>query len=144
MCLSLVSSAMLLGLMVVVLTVLRPLWSSLPDSGAARGFQAFLRFATPNPVLVVLNFVPVLGTVAILFLDGSGTRAMAFVGGGVFFVGYFVVTALVNTPMYAKVMAWDPESAPDEVSAQLARFHRVNVIRLAATAASAALFFAAA
>ncbi|WP_158888008.1 anthrone oxygenase family protein [Amycolatopsis anabasis] len=144
--LSVVSAAMLVGLMTTLLTVLRPIWAQQPEDAAARSFQTFLRFATPNPILLLLSFIPVISAIIIAFLDapGTGEYVSALVGGGVFFVGYFACTALVNTPIYKIVMTWDPETSPEAVTPLLQRFHKVNLIRLAATVATTILFFAAA
>jgi hypothetical protein len=62
--------------------------------------------------------------------------------GGQMVGGFFLWTALFNLPIYRAMAGWN-ETQSGEVWPLLRRFHRANVVRLAAALALTVLFFLA-
>ena len=143
--LALLSATMLVGLMTTLLTVMRSMWAKQTDALAAQSFQQFLTFAATNRVLSTLSILPVICSIVIIFIGAPSTtqRVYALVGGGVFFLGFFIWTGIFNTPIYRTVAKWNTTKAPDDVRSVLRRFHASNLVRLTATLVTSILFFLA-
>lgn len=146
---AILASAMLVGLMTTLLSVMRAMWRQQSDRTAARSLQDFLRQAATNRVLSTLTIIPVISAIVIAFLGAPSTVKYdcALAGGGVFLVGFFLWTAMFNLPIYQAVSAWDLASnstdTPVDTRAVISRFHRVNTVRLSAALATSLLFLLA-
>ncbi|HEY4453959.1 MAG TPA: DUF1772 domain-containing protein [Pseudonocardiaceae bacterium] len=142
---AILSSAMLVGLMTTLLSVMRAMWRQQTDHAAARSLQDFLRHAATNRVLSTLTILPIACAIAVAFLGGPTTAkyVCALSGGGVFLVGFFLWTAVFNLPIYKTVSQWDLTSAPEDTRSIIGRFHRVNIVRLIAALATSLLFLLA-
>jgi uncharacterized membrane protein len=143
--LALLSAAMLAGLMATLVSVMRVMWQREADTDAASHLQEFLRYAARNRVLSTLSIVPVIAAIAIVFVGAPsrGQLVYALLGGGLFLVGFFLVTAVFNLPVYNAIMGWDVAELPAGWRSVLGRLHLVNAVRLAAALASGTLFFLA-
>ena len=143
--LALLSATMLVGLMTTLLTVMRAMWARQTDALAAQSFQQFLTYAATNRVLSTLSILPVICSIVIFFISAPSAtqRVYALVGGGVFFLGFFIWTGIFNTPIYRTVAKWDTAKVPDDVRSLIQRFHMSNLVRLTATLAASILFFLA-
>ncbi len=143
--LALLSATMLVGLMTTLLTVMRSMWARQTDALAAQSFQQFLTYAATNRVLSTLSILPVICSIVIFFIGAPSTtqRTYDLIGGGVFFLGFFIWTGIFNTPIYMTVAKWDTAKTPDDVRSLLRRFHASNLVRLIATLATSILFFLA-
>ena len=139
------SATMLVGLMVTLLTVMRSMWAKQEDARAAQSFQQFLTYAATNRVLSTLSILPVICSIVTIFIGTPSTtqRIYAFVGGGVFFLGFFIWTGIFNTPIYRTVAKWDTTKIPGDVRSLIRRFHTSNLVRLTAVLATSILFFLA-
>jgi uncharacterized membrane protein len=142
---AILASAMLVGLMTTLLSVMRAMWRQQADQAAAGSLQDFLRHAATNRVLSTLTVVPLISAIAIAFIGAPTTAKYGFAlaGGGIFLVGFFLWTAVFNLPIYRTVSGWDLASIPEDTRSIIGRFHRVNIVRLIAALATSLLFFLA-
>ena len=143
--LAILSVAMLAGLLTTLLAVMRIIWNEQTDDTAATSFHEFLDRASTNPVLATLCVIPVVCTVALIFLGAPSTTQLtyAMTGGGIFFVGFLLWTVVLNLPVYRIVAAWEPHAPHPDVRKIIRRFHVYNLVRLGSSLAAGVLFFLA-
>jgi len=141
----LLSAAMLVGLMTTLLTVMRGVWLKESDDTAASSFKNFLAHAARNRILSTLSIMPVISAIVIAFIKSPADSHPhdAIIGGGIFFIGFFLWTAFFNLPIYKKVDAWPADKTPNDVRTLIKRFHDVNIVRLLAALIATVLFFMA-
>lgn len=144
--LALASALMLAGLMTALSTIMRKLWRGQADAEAAAGFKGFLRWAATDRFLSTMSIVPVIApfAMALAAKPKDAQAGYAYCGGAVFFIGFFLWTAIFNLPIYKAVRAWTPCPTPADTRVQIRRFHRSNLVRLGSALMTAALFFMAA
>lgn len=136
---------MLAGLMTALLTILRRTWRDQTDAEAAAGFKDFLRWAATDRILSTMSIAPVVAPIgmALVTKPNDAQIGYAYCGGTVFFFGFFLWTAVFNLPIYKAVRSWVVSPTPSDTRGQLRRFHRSNLVRLAAALTTATLFFLA-
>jgi uncharacterized membrane protein len=143
--LAVLSASMLAGLMTTLLTVMRRAWLDQTDAGAAASFKNFLNRAATNRVLSTLSITPVVSAIVMAFVakPPNAHPRYAYIGGCVFFVGFYIWTGVFNLPIYKAVNAWNLSEAPTNTRRLILRFHLSNAVRLLASLATSALFFLA-
>ena len=143
--LALLSALMLAGVMTILSTVMRKMWREQNDADAAASFKQFLKYAATDRILSTMSITPVIAALVMAFVaQPKGAQVgYAYVGGGIFLVGFFFWTALFNLPIYKAVDAWTLVEAPLDTREKIGRFHRSNAVRLVALLVTAVLFFLA-
>ena len=143
--LALLSALMLAGLMTILSTVMRKMWREQNDADAAASFKHFLKCAATDRILSTMSITPVIAALVMAFVaKPKGAQVgYAYVGGGIFLVGFFFWTAFFNLPIYKAVDAWTLAEAPPDTREKIGRFHRSNAVRLVASLVTAVLFFLA-
>ena len=143
--LALLSALMLAGLMTILSTVMRKMWREQNDADAAASFKHFLKCAATDRILSTMSITPVIAALVMAFVvQPKGAQVgYAYVGGGIFLVGFFFWTAFFNLPIYKAVDAWTLAEAPQDTREKIGRFHRSNAVRLVALLVTAVLFFLA-
>lgn len=143
--LAILSAAILTGLMMTLLSVMRSMWLKQSDKDAAKGFKDFLASTSTGRILSTLSIMPVICGIVIAFIAvPNGARPIfAYIGSGVFFVGFFLWTAFFNLPIYKEVEKWSNDKTPNNGRTLIKRFHKVNIVRLLAALSTSILFFMA-
>ena len=143
--LGILSAAMLTGLMTTLSSVMRDMWLKQSTEDASKGLKDFLASTGTGRILSTLSIMPVICGIVIAFASKpNGARPLyAYIGAGVFFVGFFLWTAFFNLPIYKEAENWNNGKAPNNVREVIARFHTVNIMRLLAALATSILFFMA-
>lgn len=143
--LALLSALMLAGLMAILSTVMRKMWREQNDAAAAANFKHFLKYAAADRILSTMSITPVIAALVMAFAakPAGAQVGYAYVGGGIFLVGFFLWTAFFNLLVYKAVDAWPLGEAPSDTREQICRFHRSNAVRLVASLVTAVLFFLA-
>ncbi|MGC3952967.1 MAG: DUF1772 domain-containing protein [Propionicimonas sp.] len=127
-----VSIGLFAGLMFALVFPLHRHWSAQRPAEYA-DLRGFLLAAKGHPVITVLTFGSFLlpGVLALVEPDGTAKLLYALAG-GVFLLGCFGVTLLLNFPIYQEVIGWSTEPTASDWDRVRMRFLVVNVIRFAA------------
>lgn len=143
--LAILSASMLAGLMATLLSVMRVMWRKQSDKDASKSFKDFLAHAATNRILSTLSITPVISAIVIAFLNKpDGTRSIyVYIGGGIWFLGFFLWTAFFNLPIYKAVAKWSDNETPNNGRELINRFHNVNIVRLLVSLVTSILFFMA-
>ncbi len=90
-----------------------------------------------------VTILPVICGIVIAFVTAPNDAhpIFAYIGAGVFFVGFFLWTAFFNLPIYKEVQKWSYDNTPNNVRIIIARFHKVNIVRLLVALTTSILFF---
>ncbi|MEJ2861673.1 hypothetical protein [Actinomycetospora flava] len=142
---SVVATALWSGLLLMLTTILHPVYLGLGASGFADGMQRFLPIARRSPtnygLIAAMVVAPV---VALVGLWGSGTPfLLATLGLAAIVAGPLLTSRFGAEPTYDVMLAWAPDAPPRDWREVRARWQRLNWIRAAATWLALALFVAA-
>ncbi|MHC1561407.1 hypothetical protein ACR9E3_20790 [Actinomycetospora sp. C-140] len=140
-----VATALWSGLLLMLTTVLHPVYSGMDGPGFADGMGRFLPVARRSPTNYVLVAAMVLAPVVALVALPVGTLFVLTALGLVLIVAEPLLTSRFGAePTYEVILAWDPAAPPPDWRDARARWRRLNWIRAAATWAALALFLVAA
>ncbi|MFC5140658.1 hypothetical protein ACFPK1_20645 [Actinomycetospora rhizophila] len=142
-----VATALWSGLLLMLTTVLHPLYTGLDASGYARGMQRFLPIAQRSPtnygLVIAMVVAPVVALVG-LWGEPDGTPfLLTTLGLAVIVAGPLLTSRFGAEPNYAVILAWAPDAPPNDWRQVRARWLRLNWIRAAATWGALVLFVAA-
>jgi hypothetical protein len=138
------------GLLGMLSAIMRPMLAAMEGRDFRTFMEAFLRYAG-HSWGKVFNYAWSLGmtigpVVALVLLwddPSSASFVLTAIGLGIVTVGVLVVSNVWKTPTYNTILAWDPESLPDDWEAERRRYFTINWIQLAVTWAAFALFLLA-
>jgi Domain of unknown function (DUF1772) len=145
--LSVVAAAAWSGLLLMLTTVLHPMFAAQGPRGFAEDMRRFLPIARRSPTNYVLVALLVLApAVALVGLWGDPTAApflLTAFGLAVTIAGPLLTSRLYAEPNYDVILSWDPEAVPPDWHIARARWLRLNWIRTVLTLLALALFTAA-
>jgi hypothetical protein len=145
--LSVVSAAAWSGLLLMLTTVLHPMFAAQGARGFADDMRRFLPIARRSPTNYVLVVLLVLApVVALAGLWGDFTAApflLTAFGLAATIAGPLLTSSLYAEPNYEVILSWDPQAVPEDWRIARARWLRLNWIRTALTLLALALFSAA-
>ncbi len=131
--LSIIASGLFAGLMLTLVIVLQRMWRQMSPHDYIASMQRFLPAAKGHPVITAMTLVPILAPPLASFgfvrAGGWGLGVVSIVG-ALLMLGVLIVTLRLNFPIYDAVMAWEPNTEPDNWQAIRARFYALNGIRL--------------
>ncbi len=146
--LSVIAAAAWSGLLLMLTTVLHPMFGRQSGSGFASDMRRFLPIARRSPTNYVLIALLVLAPVAALvgLWDDIGGAPFLLTALGLVatVAGPLLTSSLYAEPNYDVILSWDPAAVPEDWTAARARWLRLNWIRTALTLVALGLFVAAA
>jgi hypothetical protein len=146
--LSVVASGLWSGLLLMLTTILHPLYAPLDGTGFATELRRFLPIARRSPTNYVLVSALVLAPVlALVGLWSEPTRApfvLTALGLAATVAGPLLTSQFLAEPNYEVILGWNPAAVPDDWRTARARYFRFNWIRGVLTWTAFALFLAAA
>ena len=144
--LGVVSTGLFAGLMMTLVFLLQRQWNDQDKTSYATNFRQFLLVAKGHPLITVLTFTSFVAPsiLAVLaFQSGLWIVGVLYASAAaVFFLGCFLVTILLNLPIYREVISWRDESDFTEWQTVRTRFFTLNVIRFTSALASFVLMVA--
>jgi hypothetical protein len=145
--LSVLAAAAWSGLLLMLTTVLHPMFAAQGPSGFAEDMRRFLPIARRSPTNYVLVALLVLAPLAALVGLWGDINGLPFLltalGLIVTIAGPLLTSRLYAEPNYDVILSWDPQAVPDDWVTARARWLRLNWIRTALTLVALALFVAA-
>ncbi|GAA4882924.1 hypothetical protein [Actinomycetospora straminea] len=142
-----VATALWSGLLLMLTTVLHPVYGGLDAAGFADGLQRFLPIARRSPtnygLLAAMVLTPVVALVGLRAEPGGAPFVLTAVGLAVVLAGPVLTSRFAAEPNYAVILAWDAAEPPADWREARARWLRVNWLRGAATWTALALFVVA-
>ncbi|GAA4939325.1 hypothetical protein EV188_106104 [Actinomycetospora succinea] len=142
-----VATALWSGLLLMLTTVLHPVYAGRDAAGFAREMQRFLPIAQRSPtnygLVIAMVVAPVVALVG-LWGEPSGVPfLLTSLGLALVVAGPLLTSRFGAEPNYAVMLAWAPDAPPRDWRHVRARWLRLNWIRAAATWAALALLVAA-
>lgn len=138
--LSVVSTGLFAGLMMTLVFLLQRQWNDQDRATYATSFRQFLLAAKGHPLVTLLTFASFIApSILAVLAFRAGLRdvgTLDAIAAGTFFLGCFLVTTLLNLPIYDRVIAWQDESDAGEWQAVRTRFFVLNLIRFTCALAS--------
>ncbi|GAA4739366.1 hypothetical protein [Actinomycetospora chibensis] len=145
---SVVATALWSGLLLMLTTVLHPLYARRDAVGFARDMHRFLPIARRSPtnylLVVAMIVAPVVALVGLWPPPPGVPFVLTALGLALIVAGPLLTSRFGAEPNYAVILAWDPEAPPSDWREVRARYLRLNWIRGAATWTALALFVVAA
>ena len=142
---SVVFSGLWSGLLAMLTLILHPMMAGMDGPGFARFLDGFLPTARKAPY----NYINVIGmvvapVVALFALDAGGTPfVLTAIGLVVTVAGPLLVSNRLAEPNYDVMLAWNPDSMPDDWQSGRRRYFTLDWIRAVATWSAFGLFLAA-
>ena len=133
------------GLLAMLTLVMHPMLARMSGSEFARFIDAFIPVARVAPI----NYAAVAGmvispVVALIAIDTSETAFVLTAAGlALTIAGPLLVSNRLAEPNYDAMLAWNPDSLPQDWESVKARYLRLNWIRAFATWIAWGLFLAA-
>ena len=144
---SVVAAGLWSGLLLMLTTILHPVYATQGPRGFAEAMRAFLPVARTSPTNTVLVALLVLApAVALVGLRDQVTSApfvLTAVGLAATVTGPLVVSRRWSEPNYDVMLSWEPEAVPDDWRVARARWLRANWVRAALTWLALACFLSA-
>ena len=144
---SVVAAGLWSGLLLMLTTILHPVYATQGPRGFAEAMRAFLPVARTSPTNTVLVALLVLApAVALVGLRDQVTGApfvLTAVGLAATVTGPVVVSRRWSEPNYDVMLSWEPEAVPDDWRVARARWLRANWVRAALTWFALACFLLA-
>jgi uncharacterized membrane protein len=134
---SILSVGLFSGLMMTLVFLLQKQWKGLNKNEYLIYFRSFLLVAKGNPLISVLTFLSFLLPIALGIIHISNSNLLKGIilsaSGVVFFIGCFIVTIILNFPIYNKVISWDKETDMADWEFVRTRFYILNIIRMSSS-----------
>jgi hypothetical protein len=144
---SVVAAGLWSGLLLMLTTILHPVYATQGPRGFAEAMRAFLPVARTSPTNTVLVALLVLApAVALVGLRDQVTGApfvLTAVGLAATVTGPLLVSRRWSEPNYDVMLSWEPEAVPDDWRVARDRWLRVNWVRAALTWLALACFLLA-
>lgn len=144
---SVVFAGLWTGFLTMLTTILHPVCRRMEGRGFARFMSEFLATARTAPANYVAILGMVLASAAALVALADDPGGAPFVLTGIGLVasigGPVLASRYMAEPIYAQMLAWDPDAMPEGWQAVRARYFAVNWVRGAATATAFGAFLAA-
>jgi hypothetical protein len=141
---SVVAAGLWSGLLLMLTTILHPVYATRGPRGFAEAMRAFLPVARTSPTNTVLVALLVLApAVALVGLRDQVTSAalvLTTVGPAATVTGPFVLSRRWSEPNYDVMLSWEPEAVPDDWRVARACWLRANWVRAALTWLALACF----
>ena len=142
-----VAVALWSGLLLMLVTILHPVYLGQGATGFAEGMSRFLPVARSSPTnYALLSAMVVAPVVALVGLRGEPAGApfvLTALGLSLIAAGPILTSRFASEPHYAVILAWDPAAPPADWRDARARWVRLNWIRAAATWSALVLFVVA-
>ncbi|MDD7967117.1 DUF1772 domain-containing protein [Actinomycetospora lemnae] len=142
-----VATALWSGLLLMLTTILHPVYGRLDAPGFAGGLQRFLPVAQRSPtnygLLAAMVLTPVVALVGLRADPGGAPFVLTATGLALVVAGPVLTSRFAAEPNYAVILAWDAADPPADWRDARGRWLRVNWLRAAATWAALALFVVA-
>ena len=144
---SVVAAGLRSGLLLMLTTILPPVYATQEPRGFAEAVRAFLPVARTSPTNTVLVTLLVLApTGALVGLRDQVTSApfvLTAVGLAATVTGPLLVSRRWSEPNYDVMLSWEPEAVPDDWRVARARWLRANWLRAGLTWLALACFLLA-
>jgi hypothetical protein len=135
------------GVLAMLTTILHPMMASMKGPEFTRFLRAFLPIARVAPINLVavlgMLIAPVVALIGLADDPGGAPFILTAIGLVLTFGGVFLVSRLRSEPNYDAMLAWDPDTLPDDWEAVRAYYFALNWIRAVATWIAFGLFLAA-
>jgi hypothetical protein len=142
-----VATALWSGLLLMLTTVLHPVYADRDAAAFALGLQRFLPVAQRSPtnygLVVAMVVTPVLALVGLRADPAAAPFVLTALGLAVVVAGPLLTSRFGAEPNYRVILAWDPDAPPADWWDARARWLRLNWIRAAATWTALVLFLVA-
>ena len=142
-----VAVALWSGLLLMLTTILHPVYLGLDATGFAEGMGRFLPVARRSPTNYLLIAAMVIAPVVALVGLGREPIGAPFVltalGLAVVVAGPLLTSRFAAEPNYDLMLSWDPAAPPPDWRAARARWVRLNWVRSTATWVALVLFVVA-
>jgi hypothetical protein len=145
--LSVVCAGLFSGLLLMLTTILHPVYTPRDAAGFARDLGHFLPVARTSPtnygLVTGLVVAPVLALVGLRDDPTGAPFVLTALGLVLTIAGPLLVSRLLSEPNYDVIVGWDPDHPPADWHAARDRWVALNWIRGAITWVAFALFLAA-
>ncbi|MGY1638798.1 hypothetical protein ACI78V_19290 [Geodermatophilus sp. SYSU D00742] len=144
---SVVAAGLWSGLLLMLTTILHPVYATQGPRGFAEAMRHFLPVARRSPtnhvLVALLVLAPVVALVGLRSDATSPEFVLTAVGLAATVAGPLLVSSRFAEPNYDVMLSWEPQAVPDDWREARARWLRLNWIRAALTWAALACFVAA-
>ena len=134
---SVVAAGLWSGLLLMLTTILHPVYATQSARGFAEGMRHFLPVARRSPtnhVLVgLLVLAPVLALVGLREEPTGAPFVLTAIGLAATVTGPLLVSQRYSEPNYDVMLSWDPDAVPADWRVARARWLRANWVRAALT-----------
>jgi hypothetical protein len=145
--LSVVATGLWSGLLLMLVTILHPIYAPRAATGFREDMGRLLPVARRSPtnyvLVIAMVLAPVVALVGLWPQPTSAEFVLAVAGLVAVVVGPLLTSSLLAERNYAVILSWDPAGPPDDWQIARARYLRLNWIRAALTWAALALFVTA-
>lgn len=139
-----VAAALWSGLLLMVTTVLHPVYASRDAAGFAADMRRFLPVARRSPtnwvLVVALLVAPVVALVGLAGTPISPPFVLTALGLAAVVAGPLVTSRCLAEPTYDVILRWDPDAVPDDWRVVRRRYLLLNWVRAVATWTALVLF----
>jgi len=135
------------GLLGMLTLVMHPMLAAMNGEEFERFLRAFLpvaRKALFNYVCAIgMAVAPIVALISLRDDPSSISFVLTAIGLAIVIIGVYVVSNVCKEPLYAVMLAWDPEAMPTDWESGRQRYFAINWVQAAATWTVFALFLMA-